>query len=80
MSVTVYTTDTCTWCHQVKMYLKMKQQEYKEVNITDDPDSQAKVLAMSGTTRVPVTVVEADGETKIATGYNLGRLAEILAR
>lgn len=79
--VTIYTSNTCGQCKMVKKILTMKNTQYNEVNIDEQPESHAVVMQLSGQTRVPVTVIQDDdtGAQSIITGYNPAQLMPALA-
>lgn len=79
-NITIYTTNTCSYCPMVKQYLKSKGLTYDEVNLEEHPDQQAKVYEMSGALTVPVTIVTKQDDTQdVVIGYNLTRLAPAVA-
>lgn len=79
-NITIYTTNTCSYCPMVKQYLKSKGLRYEEVNLEEHPEQQAKVYEMSGALTVPVTIVTKQDDTKdVVIGYNLQKLAPALA-
>lgn len=79
-NITIYTTNTCSYCPMVKQYLKSKGLRYEEVNLEEHPEQQAKVFEMSGALTVPVTIVTKQDDTKdVVIGYNLQKLAPALA-
>ena len=79
--VTVFTTNTCAYCVMVKRFLDAKGITYSIVNLDDNPERQAEVLAKSGALTVPVTLIENDEDNteQVVIGYNLSRLAPALA-
>lgn len=78
--VTIYTTNTCAYCHAVKDYFKQKNVTYEEVNLDENPARRQELLNMSGQLAVPVTVVtKADNSKDVVVGFNLPKLASALA-
>ena len=78
--ITVFTTTTCVYCVMVKRFLDSKGALYEVVNLDDQPERQAEVLAKSGALTVPVTLVQNEDDTEdVVIGYNLSRLAPLLA-
>lgn len=78
--VTIYTSNNCAYCGMVKQYLSLKGHTYDEVNIEEQPGRQQEMIAMTGQARVPVTVItKEDGSQDVTVGYNVGRLASVLA-
>lgn len=59
MSVTVFSTPTCGFCHMVKTYFKSIDIAYKERDITTDEEGLKWVLDKTGMAAVPV--VDIDG-------------------
>lgn len=79
-NITIYTTDTCSYCPMVKQYLKSKGLPYDEVNLQKHPERQDEVFKMSGALTVPVTIVtQQDDSREVVVGYNLSRLAPAIA-
>lgn len=77
--ITVFTTNTCAYCAMVKRFLDSKGFAYDVVNLDEQPERQAEVLAKSGALTVPVTLVEhEDSSEDVVIGYNLSRLAPLL--
>jgi len=74
MSVTIYTTPTCVFCHMAKEYFKKHGVKYEEKDASKDPDAVQEMLQKSGQLGVPV--VDVDG--KIVIGFDQPRLAELL--
>ena len=78
--ITIFTTNTCAYCVMVKRFLDSKGAAYEVVNLDDQPERQAEVLAKSGALTVPVTIVANEDNTEeVVIGYNLSRLAPLLA-
>ena len=79
-NITVFTTNTCSYCGMVKRYLASKDLTYEEVNLEEHPQRQAEVLSMSGALTVPITVVtKQDDSQEVIVGYNLQKLAPAIA-
>lgn len=79
-NITIYTTNTCSYCGMVKRYLDMKGEKYEVVNLDDSPERQAEAFNMSGALTVPITVVtKQDDSQEVIVGYNLQRLAPAVA-
>lgn len=79
-NITIFTTNTCSYCGMVKRFLDMKGQSYDIVNLDESPERQAEALSMSGELTVPITVVTKHDDTReVIVGYNLSRLAPAIA-
>lgn len=72
--ITVYSTQTCAYCKQVKQYLTKKGREFNEVDLDDNPDKRQELYERTNMMVVPIT--EIDGE--LVVGYNLGKIASLL--
>lgn len=78
-NITIFTTNTCSYCGMVKRYLDTKGLHYEVVNLEENPERQAEALSMSGALTVPITVVtKTDDSQEVVVGYNLARLAPAL--
>lgn len=78
--ITIFTTNTCSYCVMVKKYLQSKGQTYQEVNLDQNPERQQEAFQLSGAFTVPVTVVTKQDDSKeVIVGYNLSKLAPAVA-
>lgn len=78
--ITVFTTNTCAYCVMVKRYLDSKGVVYNIVNLDEQPEKQAEILAKSGALTVPITLIEREDQSEeVVVGFNLQRLAPALA-
>ena len=79
--ITVYTRTTCAYCVQVKRLLDMKGKTYSVINIDEDRDAEAAIIARSGARTVPVvTVTDEDGNEQVAAiGWNPGAVMAAVA-
>lgn len=77
--VTVYTTNTCAYCHAVKEFLKKKAVDFQEINLDQYPDKRQELVDMSGQMAVPVTIItQDDGSKNMTVGFDAGKLASAL--
>lgn len=78
--ITVFTTNTCSYCVMVKKYLDNKGVKYEVVNLDDNPEMQKEIYKKSGALTVPVTLVEKEDNTEeVVIGFNLPRLASVIS-
>ncbi len=54
MSVLVYSTPTCPWCHKVKDYLKERNIAFDDVDVFGDEAKIDEMFKKSGQMGVPV--------------------------
>jgi mycoredoxin len=75
--ITIYSTGWCPDCRRAKAFLRERGFRFQEVNIEEDPESEAIVLrANDGRRKVPTLKV---GERYIACSpFNAQRLADEL--
>jgi glutaredoxin 3 len=78
--ITIFTTNTCSYCVMVKRFLDMKGKPYEVVNLDDHPERQAEALVASGALTVPITIItKEDDSQEVVVGYNLSQLAPAVA-
>ena len=76
MSVIVYSTPTCPYCHIAKDYLKSKSVEFQEVDVSKDQAKAQEMIKKSGQMGVPVL----DINGKIIIGFNKKEIDEALQK
>ena len=76
MSVVVYTTPTCGFCHQVKAYLNQRGVPFAEYDVSRDRQAAAEMVRLSGQRGVPVVLI--DGQ--VVVGFNQALIDQLLAR
>ena len=59
-NVIVYSTPTCPWCAKAKSYLKSKDIEFKDVDVSQDQAAAVEMIEKSGQRGVPVIDIEGD--------------------
>ena len=47
-NITVYTSNTCPYCHSVKDYLTEKNVSFTEKNVSTDVDARKELIAKGG--------------------------------
>ena len=72
-NVEIYTSDTCPQCIMAKEYLKNRNVEYKEYNISKNSEARKELIRM-GYMSVPVLMI--DGEHVL--GFDLKRMEILL--
>ena len=76
MSIVVYTTPTCGFCHQLKNYLTQRSIPFAEYDVSQDPVRAAEMVRLSGQQGVPVSVV--DGQ--VILGADIPQINQLLAQ
>jgi glutaredoxin 3 len=79
--ITIFTTNTCSYCGMVKRFLDLKGQAYEVVNLDEHPERNQEAYELSnGALTVPITVVtKQDNSKQVVVGYNLSQLAPAIA-
>lgn len=82
-TISIYTTNTCVYCVQVKKFLEGKGLTYKLINLDDEPERTNELLELTGQLAVPVTVVadedDKDAPKDVTVGWNPGKLTAAIA-
>jgi glutaredoxin-like YruB-family protein len=76
MSVVVYTTPTCGYCHQLKAYLGQKGVRFTEYDVSRDRQRAMEMVQLSGQQGVPVTSI--DGQ--VVVGFNRPVIDQLLGQ
>ena len=73
-AVTIYTTQTCGFCHMAKSYFQSNDVEYEEKDVTNDAELQKEMIEKSNQMGVPV--IDING--KIVIGFNRPEIDSLL--
>ncbi len=46
--IIIYTKDYCPYCVKAKKLLEIKKQQFKEIDITNDPETALNMVEMTG--------------------------------
>ena len=57
-NVKVYSTPTCPWCVKAKEFLKANNIEFKDVDVSKNPDQAEEMMKKSGQRGVPVIEID----------------------
>lgn len=76
MAVSLYTTPTCTYCRQVKDYLRNRGVRYTEYNVASDTRKAEEMMHKSRQAGVPVI----DFNGTIIVGFDRNRLDRLTHR
>lgn len=80
--VVVYTTNRCGYCVRVKMLLKAREIDFKEINLAGDPEGFVDLAQKTGMMTLPQVVVGGTllgGYQETAAADQSGELADLLA-
>jgi GrxC family glutaredoxin len=56
--VIIYTTDYCPFCFGAKAFLRSKNVEFEEIDVTDDPVQRAEMERLSARRTVPQIFID----------------------
>ncbi len=74
MTVTVYSTPTCPYCHMAKDFLKANKVEFADINVAVDSNAAKEMIKKSGQNGVPVL----DLNGKIIIGFDKDAIKKAL--
>ena len=76
MSVTVYSTPTCSYCNLAKDYLREKGISFTDFNVAQDLKKADEIVKKSGQMGVPVL----DVNGRVIVGFNKTEIEKALQR
>ena len=56
--VIIYTTNYCPYCFAAKVFLRSKEVEFEEIDVTDDRPRRAEMERLSGRRTVPQIFID----------------------
>lgn len=74
MTVKIYTTPTCAYCHAAMEFFEEHNIEYQELNVFTDLKAREDMIHKSGQLGVPI--IDVDGN--IVIGFDRGQLMQLL--
>jgi len=74
--VKLYSTPTCTYCVVLKKYLEEKGIEYEEIDVSQDEESQKRMI--DKTEQMGVPVIEIIDDEKFIIGFDKEKLEKEL--
>jgi glutaredoxin 3 len=81
-SITVYTTEPCSFCTRVKTLLSSRGLDFEEVNLARDPEGRVELARNTGMMTFPQVLIGdrlLGGYHEVAAAAQSGRLDELLA-
>ena len=73
-TVTIYSTDTCHFCHMAKDFFDAHKVSYQDFNVGKDMEKRQEMITKSGQMGVPVIVID----NNLIVGYNKPKIMELL--
>lgn len=79
MKITVYSTQTCPFCVQLKQWLDKKDYQYIDYSVDKNPYAAQMMIQQSGQMGVPFTTIEhEDGTIDKVLGFDRHKLTSVL--
>ena len=82
-TITVYSTEPCSFCERAKQLLKIRKLEFVEINLAKDPAGRLELVEKTGMLSFPQIVVGdvvLGGFQQLVQADQTGRLAELTAQ
>jgi glutaredoxin 3 len=79
--VTVYTTETCSFCTRVKSLLRAHGVQFAEVNLSKDPEGRMELAKRTGVMSFPQVIVDGEllgGFSEVQAAVESGRFDELV--
>lgn len=73
--VEIYTTPSCTYCHQAKDFFAENNIEYTAYDVSTDAEKRAEMIEKTSQMGVPVIIID---DMDIIIGFSKKQLAEKL--
>jgi len=81
-TITVYTTEPCSFCSRVKDLLSRRGLTYDEINLSKDPAGRAELVKRTGMMSFPQVIIGEElvgGFRETLQADQSGRLRELVA-
>ncbi len=72
--VTIYSTNSCHFCHMAKDFFKEKGVEFEDFNVGENPEKRKEMIEKSGQMGVPVILIK----NNVIVGFNKPKIVELL--
>ena len=80
--VTIYSTDSCSFCSRVKGLLEARGVEFAEINLAKDPDGRVELARRTGMMSFPQVLIDGEllgGFAELYAAAESGALEDLLA-
>jgi glutaredoxin 3 len=72
--VTIYSTNSCHFCHMAKDFFKEKGVEFEDFNVGENLEKRKEMIDKSGQMGVPVVLIK----DQVIVGFNKPKIVELL--
>ncbi len=76
--ITVYSTPACPYCVMAKDYLKSKNIDFIEIDVSKDEKQAEIMVEKSGQMGVPVIIINNQNKEDIVLGFDKDKINKIL--
>jgi len=80
--VVVYTTESCSFCTRVKMLLRSREIDFREINLAGEPEAVIELAEKTGMMTLPQVLIDdilVGGYQETAAADQSGLLKDLLA-
>lgn len=78
MIVKVYSTPACPYCSALKEYLKSKDIQFEDIDISADDKAREEMVEKAQVMSVPVMIINEESMTKVVVGFDLKKVNDAL--
>ncbi len=76
MTVKIYSTPTCPWCHKAKDFFKENNVKFEDIDVSRDVNAAKEMVKKSGQMGVPV--IDFNGE--IIVGFDEPKIRKLMKK
>lgn len=77
--VIIYSTPTCGYCHMLKDYLKEKNVDFTDYDVSQDQEKAQAMVNKTGQMGVPVVeIIDALGQEEVVVGFDKTKINRLL--
>lgn len=76
--ITIYSTPSCGYCTLVKDFLRGKNIDFKDIDVSVDREKAQEMVDKTGQMGVPVIVIKKDSEEHVIIGFDQSELMKVL--
>ena len=73
-NVKIYSTPTCPYCIRVKEYLKSKNIDFQNIDVSSDSNAADEMVSLTGQMGVPVVVID----DNVVVGFDKTKIDSLL--
>jgi len=78
LKITIYSTPSCMYCQMLKLFLKERNFEFEDVDVSQDEEKAQEMIEKSGQMGVPVVAINDGNNEKIIIGFDREEIVRAL--